>query len=685
MKETSKASKRRLREKIFQKAFSGKGIDIGSGSDLLDKNVWKNIESIEPFDWQDGDAQRITEYRKKEQYDFVYSSNCIEHIEDPFLALKEWYSLVKEGGYLIFTVPDEDLYEQQVFPSQWNVDHLNTFTIYKERSWSPRSVNIFDLVKSLGDCDICKIQLVDSNYDYSKKYIDQTAKEKKKGVEACIEVVVRKCQKREEFKIGYRHSGARGDVIYGLPALQKMERGPLYINLVKDHYLGTSITTKDFEEFAKLLKTQDYIDEVLPWNGEPISCNLDVFRDIPSNINHLAICYLRRFDIKFDLSKPWLNGIEPVHKADIIINRSPRYHGTLEWGRLRPLQDRCLFLGFKNEYEQFKKETGLTDIPRYTTRSYIELAQIINGAKLFIGNQSFCFALAEAMKCPRVLEVCKNCPNCDPQSDNGFIYLSDEIIQKYVFGKRVKIANSKKHRTSHTYYLGLNRPRLLVKDPSPFSTLPGHQLLSVIIPTTACTPGKTAKYINSVITAIENYEVIVVCNSPNKSNAEELKNLLLEGSEFVYVPEYIGMRGACNIGVGSADGDYICIMHDDVFVGPGWFEGFLKEFARDDKMGQVGISMIFESFPLIESICFMTSRRVYEHMGLFSRDMKPFGYEDADFSLRLFHAGYKAKQIVENEIDHDDDPSDLEEISGQINESIEYNRKYLIDKFGVKL
>lgn len=187
--ETKKANKRRKKSYLFkQKAFVGKGIDVGCGRDILSKKVFKKITSIEGFEPEDGDAQHIHEYREKESYDFVYSSNCLEHMDEPASALKSWYSLVKPGGYLIFTVPDEDLYEQGVFPSRYNDDHKWTFTIYKQKSWSPKSINIVDLVRELQGCKVLRILVADTNYDYSKSDVDQT----RGKAEAFIEVVIQK-------------------------------------------------------------------------------------------------------------------------------------------------------------------------------------------------------------------------------------------------------------------------------------------------------------------------------------------------------------------------------------------------------------------------------------------------------------------------------------------------------------
>ncbi|NDE18079.1 hypothetical protein EBZ80_24485, partial [bacterium] len=77
--------------------------------------------------------------------------------------------LVKPGGHLFFIVPDEDLYEQGVFPSRFNPDHKATFTISKTRSWSPRSYNVLDLARSLTGAEIVKLALNDRGYDRFKQ------------------------------------------------------------------------------------------------------------------------------------------------------------------------------------------------------------------------------------------------------------------------------------------------------------------------------------------------------------------------------------------------------------------------------------------------------------------------------------------------------------------------------------
>lgn len=152
------ASHSRLFWKDLERSvLSGKGIDIGCGDDPVNPDVKK-------FDKDDGDANEITKY-VQETFDFVFSSHCLEHMIDPRIALMEWWKLVKPGGYLFFIVPDEDLYEQGIFPSRFNPDHKATFTISKAQSWSPRSFNVLDLAMELPGGSLVKLVLQDQDYD----------------------------------------------------------------------------------------------------------------------------------------------------------------------------------------------------------------------------------------------------------------------------------------------------------------------------------------------------------------------------------------------------------------------------------------------------------------------------------------------------------------------------------------
>ncbi len=155
MHETSKT--KQFLDPLARSILRGSGIDIGCGPDPITPDVRR-------FDVEDGDANEITRF-VHEQFDFVYSSHCLEHMHNPRAALLEWWKLVRPGGHLFFIVPDEDLYEQGVWPSRFNDDHKATFTIAKSRSWSPVSINVRDLAAALPGGEILRLAVQDHGYD----------------------------------------------------------------------------------------------------------------------------------------------------------------------------------------------------------------------------------------------------------------------------------------------------------------------------------------------------------------------------------------------------------------------------------------------------------------------------------------------------------------------------------------
>jgi len=139
----------------YARYFAGRGIDIGSGDDPLGRwqSLFPLMTECRAWDLPDGDAQTLPGIGPNE-FDFLHSSHCLEHLRDPLTALRRWCEVVKPGGYLVVLVPDEDLYEQGVWPSRWNADHKHTFTLYKLKSWSPVSIDVFDLLADVGDLAI---------------------------------------------------------------------------------------------------------------------------------------------------------------------------------------------------------------------------------------------------------------------------------------------------------------------------------------------------------------------------------------------------------------------------------------------------------------------------------------------------------------------------------------------------
>jgi SAM-dependent methyltransferase len=175
---TSLSMLRRVHDNRFStRYFVGYGLDVGGGQDSLALFVelFPLIRNVVIYDVKEGDAQTLANVDDG-SFDFLFSSHCLEHTRNPEEALANWIRVVRPGGHLIISVPDEDLYEQGTWPSTFNTDHKITFTICKKKSWSPVSVNVFDLVSKF--CDRVKpvsVATIDNAYRYRLPRFDQTS------------------------------------------------------------------------------------------------------------------------------------------------------------------------------------------------------------------------------------------------------------------------------------------------------------------------------------------------------------------------------------------------------------------------------------------------------------------------------------------------------------------------------
>lgn len=240
MKECSKSISRRLADANFSnRYFVGAGLDIGGKPDplVLYQNMFSRMESVKTWDWEDGDAQFLAGVAD-ETYDFVHSSHCLEHLVEPREGLANWLRVLKSGGYLVITVPDEDLYEQGVFPSTFNRDHKWTFTIFKNRSWSNRSVNVIDLVRGLGDqAELVRIEQLSATYRFDLPRFDQTLT----PVGECgIEFVIRK-RPAEEIE-------ARGR--WKRPSFQPEKEIRIHLNQYRDDQAQMKASNKSAPPFT---------------------------------------------------------------------------------------------------------------------------------------------------------------------------------------------------------------------------------------------------------------------------------------------------------------------------------------------------------------------------------------------------------------------------------------------------
>lgn len=176
--ETSKCFEIRKRRGDFDNYINGNGIDVGCAGDVLKLPKGKTVI---PWDKKDGDAQLMFGLADN-SFDFVYSSHCLEHLENVEQALTSWTRILKPRGYLYVVVPDYLLYEKLNWPSRFNFDHKHSFSetitrrqVQRENHWN-LSEDLEPLLSGLG-LVLERWGLEDEGYNWNKGFEDQTRKE----------------------------------------------------------------------------------------------------------------------------------------------------------------------------------------------------------------------------------------------------------------------------------------------------------------------------------------------------------------------------------------------------------------------------------------------------------------------------------------------------------------------------
>lgn len=249
----------------------------------------------------------------------------------------------------------------------------------------------------------------------------------------------------EPTAVHFKHFGLVGDIIYAIPAMKalagdkkihlhlQINQKSLYKKSMKHANEGKILTEKSVEMIAPLLLSQPEFAVCDVLTDQRIDYDLDEFRNFPFdyNTNHICRWYFHMYGISADLGKPWL-AVEPDRSFadEIVIARSFRYRAPgISYNFLNAYPN-LTFVGLKEEYEDLKQ--SIPKLKYKPVQNFLELAQVIAGCKFFIGNQSFPFSLAEALKVKRVLEVCFECPNVIPEGKDAYDFVYQGQFEKIV-------------------------------------------------------------------------------------------------------------------------------------------------------------------------------------------------------------------------------------------------------------
>jgi len=248
-------------------------------------------------------------------------------------------------------------------------------------------------------------------------------------------------------QLNMTHSGNAGDIIYALPTIKKIHEltgaiinlyfilgKPLILPNYSTHPLGNvMLNQKMADMLIPLVGSQDYINICDVYTDQKIDIDLDYFRAglIHQDKGNIARWCGYITGVNPELWKSWLKVTPNTDfKNYIVVARSARYQNKTIDYRFLNKYDSLKFVGVESEYQEVKKY--LPKIEWVQVNDFMELAQVIAGCKFFIGNQSFPYSIAEALKVPRVLEVAFEVINVVPEGENGHDFLFQDHLEALV-------------------------------------------------------------------------------------------------------------------------------------------------------------------------------------------------------------------------------------------------------------
>lgn len=193
-------------------------------------------------------------------------------------------------------------------------------------------------------------------------------------------------------------AGDAGDLLYLLASLDKLEGSPFDLVLYPADFVREPFFPEKVDKLRPFLLQQPYLANVR-YSDVPEGDVLDGWRKGRWCRN----CILADMMAKFlgvpipDRNKPWLQVDAPKKVAPVVFARSPRYRerSRFPWRKVfeKYHEAGVVFVGSSDEYDSLNHDVG-GGLQWYRTESVLDLARVVAGAELFVGNQSMPFALA---------------------------------------------------------------------------------------------------------------------------------------------------------------------------------------------------------------------------------------------------------------------------------------------------
>ena len=147
--------------------------------------------------------------------DAIFSSHCLEHIEDTKATLTAWWSIIKPGGYLVLYLPHRDLYPN-IGTYGSNPDHKHDFV----------PLDIQQLMARIGSWDLLVEESRGAGMEYSFLQVFQKS-EQDDGVH------IRSCYApKPEKTVCVCRYGGFGDMIQAANILPQLKREGYHVTVM---------------------------------------------------------------------------------------------------------------------------------------------------------------------------------------------------------------------------------------------------------------------------------------------------------------------------------------------------------------------------------------------------------------------------------------------------------------------
>lgn len=425
-----------------------------------EKNGITNIKLLTSKDIDSPYTVKIDSIISKSQYSEFILKNLTKYIDTDYVLISQW-----DGHIINFNKWSDNFFEYDYLGAPWLWKDSNSYG--GNGGFSLRSKKLLNAIGKFSydgvvpeDEFICVSnlnELIGQGFKFATKEFSKTFSIENDVYDNSFGFHNYVTQNITPVKSFYRkkfyHSGDLGDIIYSLPFMKAMGGGMLILSAdYKDMEIRSPMTLEKANAIHQLLLDQDYIFDIQAVTHKPNDIDIDLndFRkkfidwgngklshEEENKIRRTKLTHMYRDALCKDLSdsfdeSPWLSFDEKIEikGKPIIINKTERYpRNQFPWKDIvKEFGNKILFVGIQHEYNNFIKKYGHVDY--YHTCSFIKLAHIINGAKLFIGNQSFPYSIAEGLKKNTVQETNNTeVPNCMFVRDNSYLTYNEESVE----------------------------------------------------------------------------------------------------------------------------------------------------------------------------------------------------------------------------------------------------------------